>query len=271
MHNAAGLGFVASLALLPVGCAVAESDEMAQPDAGDMMMADAAPSSPDAMEVDLCGDALAQLAFDFEAGESGFEHDSLEEVVPPPVEWRYDHWEAGSPSGQVTTCGSGSSCFATNLTGNYIQCQRAHLTSPSINVTACNGEGLVFRLSHLYDFWQDGAFHDGGTIELSGDDGISWQPADLTMPGTIEIQGQLSSYSCVEKDNFVLDGQPGFIGASASWTDLTIPIPPAMVSSHLRIRFRYASGVSSMTTNPEQSQDGTRPGWYVDNIRVERQ
>lgn len=236
--------------------------------------ADAAPfDEPDAGP-SACDLQLQSLSFDFEGSDEGFVHAPMPIAAGSGVTWTFDHWERGSASAS-TTCPSGNGCFGTNLGGNYIQCQRAYLVSPPVDLSACGtaGQEVTLSLQHNYDFWT-GAFggttwFDGGLIEVSSN-GSTWTPANVLFPGTIDINPEMtSSYTCIENDMFYVDGKSGYVGSSGGWVTENITIPSSLASVTFQFRFVYASGVSSQTTDQEQSKLGTRPGWFVDDIRFQ--
>lgn len=265
------------IVLLCAGCATAESpggaaDAGYAADGNVTPTVDAAVPFPDAATPSACTSTLEALRFDFESGADGFVHARMPEVAGAGNSWTFDHWERGSAS---TICPSGSQCWGTNLDGNYIQCQRAYLVSAPIDLSDCQLEGQDLQLlfDHNYDFWT-GAFggttwFDGGLVEISSD-GTNWQSAGLSYPGTIDINPQMtSSYSCVSNNDFYVDGKAGFVGSSAGWVSANINVPAAMASVTFQVRFVYGAGVSSQTTDQTQSMQGTRPGWFVDNLRFQ--
>ncbi len=263
-------------ALLCAACATADtaSDQAdAFPTRTDGSPAVDATPAPDANGTSACDLALQSLSFGFEGSAQGFVHDRMPEVAGSSVNWTFDHWEQGSASGGVS-CAAGE-CFGTNLAGNYIQCQRAYLVSPPIDLSACAAESqdVSIFFEHRFDFWT-GSFggstwFDGGLVEISAD-GTSWQPATLLYPGTIDINPEMtSSYSCVEKDNFYVDGKDGYVGSSGGWKSESFVVPAALATVTFQMRFVYSAGVSSQTADQAESMNGTAPGWYVDSIRLQ--
>ncbi|MBL4634383.1 MAG: hypothetical protein JKY56_10955 [Kofleriaceae bacterium] len=257
------------------GCA--QGFEAVDPDAAGQRPIDAAILVDAAADANvgqaLCAAALETLRFDFEGSAQGFVHGKQSEVIGESG-WTFDHWEQGPASG-TTICPSGNECWGTNLSGNYIQCQRAYLVSPQIDLSACGSREIEPRilLEHNYSFWfgqaNGGQRFDGGIIEISGD-GSTWQRVNLNYPGTIDINPNLgSSYACVEQDNFYVDGQPGFVGTSGGWVTESFTVPFSLATVSFQIRFLYAAGVSSQTTDQTQSMSGTAPGWYLDNLRFQ--
>jgi hypothetical protein len=259
-----------------IGCATAGSDA-GGPDAFPGRN-DAAPeddampmSDPDAGP-SACAQALQSISFDFEGGAEGFVHNQMPDFDDGGVSWTYDHWEVGSAN---TTCPSGSSCWGTNLDDNYVQCGRAYLVSPPMDLSACGtaGQDVNLLLQHNYDFWTGNfggtTWFDGGLIEISSD-GTNWQAANVIFPGTIDINPeQTSSFRCVDRNNFYVDGKSGYTGSSGGWVNENIPIPASMLSVTFQVRFVYGAGVSSQTTDQNQSMLGTEPGWYIDNLRFQ--
>lgn len=218
-----------------------------------------------------CTQAIAELAFDFEGGTQGFIHDRMPEVEGSGTTWTFDHWQHGGPTG--LSCSSGSSCWGTNLTGNYIQCGRGFLRSPTIDLSDCAAEtrDVEIAFDHNYDFWtgdwNSATWFDGGIVEISSD-GTSWTALDMTYPGTVTINPSMTvSYACVESSSFYVHGKSGFVGSSSGWVTATATIPAALLAEPIYVRWSYSAGVSSQTTSESQSMNATRPGWYIDNLR----
>lgn len=268
-------GPLCCLSLFALSCATADGGE-GTPDAfpgrtdGAPGEADAGPNiEPDAGGPSACDLKLQTLGFDFEGSDEGFVHNQMPGFDDGGVSWTFDHWENGSAS---TTCPSGASCFGTNLDGNYIQCQRAYLVSPPIDLSDCGtaGQDLTLTFKHNYDFWTGDfggtTWFDGGLIEVSSN-GTTWVSANVVFPGTIDINPDMtSSFACVDKNNFYVDGKSGYVGTSGGWVTENIEIPSSIASVTFQFRFVYASGVSSQTTDQAQSMLGTEPGWFIDDI-----
>jgi hypothetical protein len=215
---------------------------------------------------DACGAALAALNFDFESGDQGFTHGISDGVTPPPA-WPYDPWARGTAA-NGTPCKSGK-CFATELTQNYAQCQRGYLLSPAVDLTACKGRSVSVAFDHAYGFLSftyGSSWSDGAVVEVSGD-GSSWQIAQGSYPGTVKINPDRGiSYSCVQSNNFSVDGQQGFVGMQTSQAHVELAIPASAVTNKTQVRFSFASGVSSSTTDANTSRGSTSFGWRIDNI-----
>lgn len=234
-----------------------------QPDAGNLP-GDAGPTA--------CDEALAGLRFDFEGSAEGFVHNPMPIAANSGVNWTFDHWEHGSATAG-TTCVSGTECFGTNLDGNYIQCQRAYLVSPTIDLSACALEArdISLHFEHNYHFWtgnQSGPKFDGGLVEISAD-GTNWQSATLLYPGTIDINPNIGGFACIENDQFYVSGKDGYVGDSGGWVSESFEIPLSLQSVTFQVRFVYASGVSSATSSQEESMLGTEAGWFIDNLRFQ--
>ncbi len=111
---------------------------------------------------------------------------------------------------------------------------------------------------------------DGGLIEVSSN-GTTWVSAKVVFPGTIDTNPDIDppSYECVDKNNFYVDGKGGYVGSSGGWVTESVTIPAALASSTFQLRFVYASGVSSQTTNQAESMNGTEPGWFIDDLTLQ--
>jgi hypothetical protein len=268
-------GLLSCLSIFALSCASASGGE-GEPDAFPGR-ADGAPEAdggpiivPDAGGPSACDLTLQTLGFDFEGSDEGFVHNQMQGFDDGGVTWTFDHWDRGAAN---TTCPEGQDCFGTNLTGNYIQCQRAYLVSPPIDLSDCGtaGQDLTLSFKHNYDFWTGDfpggtTWFDGGTVEVSSN-GTTWVAANVVFPGTIAINPDMGSgFACVDKNNFYVDGKNGYVGSSGGWVTESIEIPSSIASVTFQIRFVYAAGVSSQTTNQVDSMNGTEPGWYIDDI-----
>lgn len=219
-----------------------------------------------------CLAALEAARFTFESGAQGWSHAPMDGVS---VSWPLDPWEDGAPSVGPASCAEGSRCFATDLDQNYAQCGRADLRSPTIDLRACAGREVVMVWEQWFEFWTGdyggSSWFDGGLVELAVDGTSSWTaPSTISTPGTVRINpNRGSSYACVSPTSFYVHGRAGFVGTSGGWQTAEASFGAQPTESAFRVRFAWASGVSSSTTNANTSRSGTRPGWVVDHVRFE--
>lgn len=220
-----------------------------------------------------CAQALAALKFSFDTGPDGFTHEILDNAQSSGASWPFDPWAHGTPSNALG-CASGQ-CWATELSQNYAQCQRAALVSPVIDLSACAAQDVSVTFQHAYSFWSGAissvSYYDGGVVEISKDGGSTWSVAGpYTYPGTVKINPQwTSSYACVAASGFHVDQKPGFVQAGTTWHKETIPIVAAYRTASFKVRFAFGSGVSSQTTNANTSRSATAPGWHIDDVAIE--
>lgn len=227
----------------------------------------------------LCQAALDSAANSL-ASSNGWTHARMDGVTGT---WNYDYWQYGKATSGPGSCHSGGSCWATNLTGNYINCQRADLRTPAMNLSACAGEAEDIKLVfwHWHDFWTgqwpSGGTnrYDGGLVELSGNNGTSWvavPASDANYSGTTNINPNMnqgfSTYACNNPNSFYVHNKAGYVGQSGGWKRVEVTIPPALRTSQLRVRFAYASGVSSQYTQQDPSPTRAAPGWYIDGVTI---
>lgn len=255
--------------ILLVGCASAGSgvDGLdAPPGTSDGAIDTAIDAMPSA-----CDGALASLATGFEAGAAGWTHAVLDGASAPG--WPLDEWQLGAASSGPGSCRTGVGCWATRLDANYTSCERAALTSPPIDLSPCAGSSARVTFWTWHDFWtgtvagKPETWFDGGLVEVSAN-GTTWSsvtPAPA-YPGTISINGNISSYACVSQNSFSVHGKPGWVGMSGGWKEVTIPIPAAALTSTFQLRFAFSSGVSYANNNAETNRSYTRPGWYIDDL-----
>ncbi|AUX21987.1 hypothetical protein SOCEGT47_024880 [Sorangium cellulosum] len=120
------------------------------------------------------------------------------------------------------------------------------LVSPPLSVGA--GEPLVITFSHRYSFEitpageVPAAIHwDGGVIEISDDDGATWQDiAAHVDPGYGGPIGNDPEEPSVNP----LAGRQGFVGANAAWPEperVTLDLGTAFSGKTVRVRFRIGT------------------------------
>lgn len=214
-----------------------------------------------------CTAALDEAKWDFEGSDQGWTH-VVSDNAENQASWPFDPWTRGTAS--TIPCPDGQ-CWGAERNQNYPQCGRGELISPKIDLSACKGETIVLAFTHAYAFWT-GTFNsqtwfDGGILEISKDDGATWEIPSGTYPGTVKILGDRSGYKCVLPNAFHVHGKSGFTGVQQTAATFEIELPAAWLTDKMRIRFSQASGVSSTTTDANQSRSGTAAGWRVDDVR----
>src|SRR4051794_4651907 len=166
--------------------------------------------TPDLLSSQSCANALASLSWDFESGVAGFTHQAIDGYAGDNS-WPFDDWQRGTPSGAGPgACHGGTQCFGTYLTGNYASCERAMLTTPVVDLSACSGTALKLVFWHWFSFWTDagGPWYDGGLVEFSSDGGSTWDASGASYPGTIAINpSQGFGYDCLSPNSFYVDGK----------------------------------------------------------------
>ena len=120
------------------------------------------------------------------------------------------------------------------------------LVSPPIVIPLVQS-ALSLRFSHRFDMEPNGAgCFDGGYVEVSSDNGLSWQalPANTLVEGF--YTGSLGS------------SQPAWCGTQAAFSNVTFDVS-ALSGRTVRLRFHQSTdaGVGSPT------------GWFVDDVRIE--
>lgn len=216
-----------------------------------------------------CQSALAKANFDFEGSDQGWTH-RVSDNANSSATWPFDPWSRGAAT--KIQCPNGT-CWAAERLQNYAQCQRGELVSPSIDVKACAGVHVVLAFKHAYAFWT-GSFggstwFDGGIVEISKDDGATWEVPTGTYPGTVKINpSRGSGYDCVLGNQFHVHGKSGFVGTQTAPSTIEVDIPASALTETLRIRFSQASGVSSSTASADTSRLSTAAGWRIDDVQL---
>lgn len=256
--------------LVLVGCASAGAPANPNADAATDGRTGSDASVPDAPP-SACDLALAGLGTGFEGGAAGWTHVVLDGASAPG--WPLDEWERGPASSGPGSCHGGTGCWATRLDANYTSCERAALVSPTLDLSACAGETVNLTFWSWHDFWtgtvagKTGTWYDGGLLEVSND-GTGWSAVTPSpaYPGTVAINGNISSYSCVSATSFYVHNKPGWVAMSGGWKQITVPLPAAVVTPSFRLRFAFSSGVSFADNDAEGNRAHTRPGWYIDDV-----
>ncbi len=264
--------------------------DTAQPDSDTAANDTVAPdtTTPDTVavdtEVDAAPDTLADVdsavpdadskppypAFTFNTADEGWTHTKADNVS---TSWPLDNWARGKATTGPGSCHEGNGCWATNLTGAYVNCQRAKLVSPAINLSAFTGENLKLSFWHYHDFWTGSyggsTYYDGGIVEISKD-GNTWVVAPgVTYPGTVDINPAMgSSYSCLENTNFYIDGKQGYVGKISGWQKVEITLPAEYLTATFKVRFIFSSGVQKQSTSSTPA-DYSYMGWYIDDVAIE--
>ena len=147
---------------------------------------------------------------DFEANDGGY----VVSGVPA------DHWQWGEPTVWPNGCASGSSCWGTNLSGNYANSAATVLTSPVIDLSGESGALLAFwnQAWHI-----ESATWDKGFAEVSINGGpwlVMWEHIGATAVvnwtersydvsaaagGTAQFRFRLTSDSSVNYPGYYID------------------------------------------------------------------
>lgn len=123
----------------------------------------------------------------------------------------------------------------------------------SIPVTVSRTEPFVISFRHRYTFdggpTSDPASTDGGVVELSEDDGLTWK--DMTEYGLDPYTGRVAPAATT-----ALAGKRAFVGkSSASLTPVTLELAKVLSGKRVRVRFRLVT----------DSARGAA-GWDLDDI-----
>jgi len=246
------------------------SDESAD-DLSDEVLTDTG-EIPDETVDDITGDddatgPVTVVNYSFNTDAQGWTHQKIDSAT---ASWPYDMWEQGAATSGPGSCYEGAGCFGFNLDGNYINCQRAQLISPAIDLSAYTGQSLKLEFMHWYDFWASPtSYYDGGFVEFSGNGGTNWsQISGFTYPGIVKIkkEGGLFDPSC-DSATFYATNKPGFVQTNSGWTKAEIDIPAEMLTANFKIRFVFSSGIQKNTTSQDPATY-SYPGWYVDDVIV---
>jgi len=219
-------------------------DDVSDDDASDDDASDDDASDDDASDDDACD----EVDLDFEGGDEGFSHDSLDAGYG-------DSWDLGAPTEQ--DCHSGDNCWATNLSGDYDDCESSELVSPKFDISGCSGDVEV-TFQHLYlleDIGAYGTIYDGAAVQLSGDDGDTWVDVFPSVPYAGTVTGNYSGCGGQAQ----IDGHAGWSDdvTNGDWQEVTVSVDDALLTDEFRIRFLFGT-----------DQGETDEGWFIDDVEI---
>ena len=126
----------------------------------------------------------------------------------------------------------------------YTDGQCSSLSTPALALTP--GEGSQLSFWTVYDIepqW------DGGVVQVSVDDGVSWQQLDL-------LEGYPGAFNSGTDGCGFTTGTPSFTGTDLTWSEYTADLS-GFNGQQILIRWTF-------------SADGglTQEGWYVDDVAI---
>ena len=104
------------------------------------------------------------------------------------------------------------------------------------------------QFTHAYDF--DGPDFDGGVVEYSVDEGVSWLDAGAL------FDGRAYTGAIIDGGANPLAGRSAFVGSSHGWVTSRVNLSSLAGS---RVRFRWRLGLDSI---------GVGGGWWIDDIEI---
>ncbi len=195
-----------------------------------------------------CDDALVR--FEFTEGREGFDDEAPDEDFSNP-------WEFGRPAERG--CATGERCWATDLQGDYGDCNSGRLVGPTLDLSACAAEGRAVTLSfqHVYGFEApsgEGRYWDGGLVQLRGDDG-EWQDVDPRPDYDGELDGNVSECA----GTYAANGHDAWSGPmdGDDWSEVEIAVDPELLTESMQFSFLFGS-----------DRAATAEGWYIDDVAV---
>lgn len=162
---------------------------------------------------------------------------------------QWQHGEVSDIPGFIGPRNSGNYVWGTNLSGKYDDDNAVpsdyFLMSPAIDL----GDSVNTKMTlwHYYSFENETIWSDGGRVEVSIDNGLSWIP-----------KFNLGSFmDKIESTANPLYDDYCFVGNSSDWIEETYDLSTLDGEDSLLIRFRFAT-------------DGlvSDYGWYLDEIKI---
>jgi hypothetical protein len=151
-------------------------------------------------------------------------------------------WEWGIPNYPEgpATAHSGNNCWATGLTGPFLNSSQCYLQTTPIALSSGNA---FFSFYHWYDFGPSN--WDGGNLKISTDNGSTWE---LIYPDGGYPTDELASSN-------PLNPEPGYCGEPGlGWVEAMFDLS-TYAGQEVVIKFDFGS--SSVVEHP---------GWYIDDV-----
>ncbi len=137
-------------------------------------------------------------------------------------------WAYGQPGGQlISAAAGGAGAWVTNLSGPYNTSEFSYLVSPCLDFTGLQ-EDPVMTFSFFFD---SESCCDEGWVEISTDDGESWEKLGAAGTGVNWYNDSFNNW---------WDGNGGFEG----WSIASHPLTGTADSSDVRVRFVFSSDFS---------------------------
>jgi len=127
------------------------------------------------------------------------------------------------------------------------------LISPAIAIPA-GSSGLRLSFWHRYAFQSS---RDGGVLEFSLDNGVSW--FDVTAPGSGAAFATGAYSSTISTSSSTINGRKAWSGTLSTFTQVAVDLTDSAkyAGKSLRIRWRLATNTGTASA-----------GWYVDDIGI---
>lgn len=163
-------------------------------------------------------------------------------------------FERGSPSTpNISSAFAGSNAWVTNLDGDHPNIDTSSVISPYYYLK----KDSCYQLSFWHNYHITDSIHDGGQVQISYDDGDSWETLGTHEGDTVK-DGQQGWYNRKHilsiKDN---TQNAGWSGVSNGWTLARNTLPPLDNDQHVTFRWRFQSDGSF-----------TSDGWAIDEVCI---
>ena len=156
-------------------------------------------------------------------------------------------WEVGTPNQTVLNGAySGNNAWMTGLNSDYDNGDSSALYTPVFNVNDNN----CYRLSFYHRYFTD-EYEDGGTVEYTQDNGITWTRVGNAFDPTWFDSQFITGLGSISP------GIPGWSGTSIGWQFATHDIDFATNGATV-IRFRFGSNFANASE-----------GWTIDDVCFE--
>jgi len=159
-------------------------------------------------------------------------------------------WAYGTPAGSsITSAGSGTMAWVTNLYGSYNDNENSYLTGPCFDFTGIDFP--VFECKIITYLEKD---LDGVNLEYSLDNGSTWERVGD------KGDGDAWNWNWYNSDIItVLDGNHGWTDQITGWRTARILLDPLIFTGQSSVKFRFH--LSSNESNPFE-------GIGIDDIRI---
>jgi hypothetical protein len=179
---------------------------------------------------------------------SDFEADDADLEASPGI-WEWGEIVEGAPVGDH------GNVWATNLSGNYGECDDDYLTSPDFDLGPCSGATVTLGFDLWYEY--EGGYWDWDGLIVEFQYAGEWHQVEPV--GGWDVDSISAYMYCDETDTPYVNEKPGWTGESGEWTTQLFMFDLPGSEELGSLLFRFVHGTDG---------GGQYAGAYIDNLAL---